>query len=138
MMDSFFSGREADNLRWVKFSFYAALSIGLLALTASLAPMILVGICGSVAYLLFYLYFAIRMMNYGFVYKKIETALSDDNIQPELPNENKNVLYVSIVRSIEKNLKVWIEEKQFSQSGITIEEVAHQIGTNRKYIKNVN
>ena len=29
-MDNFFSGREADNLRWVKFSFYAALSIGLL------------------------------------------------------------------------------------------------------------
>ncbi|MCL2042481.1 MAG: AraC family transcriptional regulator [Bacteroidales bacterium] len=133
-MDNFFSGREADNLRWVKFSFYAALSIGLLALTASLAPTIHVGIFGSVIYLLFYLYFAIRMIKYGFFYKKIESALTDDDIQTEPSGDDKKTLPASIVENMERKLNIWLGEKQFLQSGITIEDVAAYIGTNRRYL----
>jgi AraC-like DNA-binding protein len=133
-MDNFFSGREAEHLSWVNISFYAALSIGVLALTASLFPDIYVGIVCSVIYLVFYLYFAFRFVKYGFVYEKLEKALSNDNIQPELPEEDKNGLPFLITKPLENNLKVWLDEKQFLQSGVTIEDVASKIGTNRSYL----
>jgi hypothetical protein len=49
-IDNFFAGREAGHLRWVHFSFYAALSIGLLALATSLMPGIRIGIICSASY----------------------------------------------------------------------------------------
>jgi len=127
-MDNFFSGKEAQHLRWANFSFYAALSIGLLALTASLIPYIIVGIICSVIYLAFYLYFAIRLINYGFVYKKLEEVLSDNDMQNDNQQEN------TINNTIENKLNRWINDKDFLQSGVTISDVAHQLGTNRQYL----
>jgi len=134
-MDNFFSGQEAEHLNWVKFSFYAALSIGALALIASLFPAILVGIVCSIVYLLFYLYFAFQLINHGFVYKRLEEALSENDDIPAIEQEDdQNVLLPSIAKPFEAALKAWLDEKRFLQSGITIEEVASQIGTNRSYL----
>ena len=133
-LDNFFSGTEAEHLRWVNFSFYAALSIGLLALAVSLFPAIHFGIVCSAIYLLFYLYFAIRIIKYGFVYEKLEKALSDNDIQPELPKEDKNTPQTPTVKSIENNLKKWLDEQQYLQSAITLDDVSCYVGTNNKYL----
>ena len=47
--------------------------------------------------------------------------------------EDKTALSLSFAKSIESNLKIWIEEKRFLQSGVTIEDVSRQIATNKKY-----
>jgi AraC-like DNA-binding protein len=133
-MDNFFSGQEAEHLRWVNFSFYAALNIGLLALATSLFPAIHIGVACSVVYLLFYLYFAIRLIRYGFVYRQLEDALSDNSILPEEPQEDKNTLRPAMVNTMDSGLQAWIEEKRFLQSGVTIEDLARRIGTNRSYL----
>jgi AraC-like DNA-binding protein len=138
-MDNFFSGVEAKHLRWVIISFYAALSIGLLGLAASLFPAVYFGavqfvIVCKVLYLLFYLYFAIRIINHGFVYKKLEAALSDSESQTEPQKEETNEQHSSFDKNLETNLKVWLSEKHFLQSGVTVEDVARQIGTNRNYL----
>ena len=134
-MDNYFSGQEAQNLRWVHFSFFAALSIGVLALTASMFPAIHIGIACSVVYLLFYVYFAIRFINYSFVFRKMEAALSDGgDILPEQPDEETGVPQTSAVNTLEINLQKWLDRQQFLQSGITIEDVAIEIGTNRRYL----
>jgi len=122
-MDNFFSGREAEHLRWVNFSFYAALSIGTLALAVSLFPAIHIGIVCSIIYLVFYFYFAIRFIKHGFVYKKIEEALSDNDDSPPL-----------IASPIETKLKIWLDEKRFLQPGITLNDVSRYVGTNNKYL----
>jgi len=134
-MDNFFSGQEAEHLRWVKISFYTALSIGTLALVTSLFPAILIGIACSVVYLVFYLYFAFRFIKHSFIYEKLEEALSDDDDDtlPEEPEDNKNALCTSIVKLFETNLKTWIDEKQYLQPNVTIGDIAQQIGTNKKY-----
>jgi AraC-like DNA-binding protein len=131
-MDNFFSGREAEHLKWVNFSFYAALSIGLLALATSLIPDIRIGIVCSAIYYVFYVYFAIRFIGHGFVYKKLEEALSEDNAAEE--PENKNSLTSAAAGAIETGLKNWMEEKQYLQPGITIGDVSRHIGTNSKYL----
>ena len=135
-MDNFFSGQEAEHLSWVKFSFYSALSIGMLALISSIFPDIYVGIACSIIYLVFYIYFAFRFINHCFVYKKLEQVLSeeDDILPEEEPEDNKDALYPSTAKPFENNLKIWLEEKQFLQSGVTIDDVALQIGTNRSYL----
>ena len=126
-VDNFFSDAEAKQLHRINHSFYVALSIGALALALSLFPTVyfaLLPIC-----CLFYIYFACRLINYGNIYKKIEIAL-DDKLQPA---ENQNILQTS-GNSIESKLKVWVEEKRFLQSGITIDDLTFQFGTNRSYL----
>jgi AraC-like DNA-binding protein len=130
-LDNFFSGREAEHLRWVRFSFVAALSIGLLALATSFFPDIHLYIVCTVIYLFFYLYFAFRFIHYGFVYKKLEEALLREDIRRE---EDRNLLHHSIVRSIETCLKIWIDEKMFLQPDVTIDTVARYVGKNSKYL----
>jgi AraC-like DNA-binding protein len=131
-LDNFFSGREAEHLRWVNVSFYAALSIGLLALATSLAPGIRIGFICSVIYYVFYAFFAIRFIGYGFVYKRLEEALSEENITGE--PENKNPLPSLAAAAIETGLKDWMEKKQYLQPGITVRDVSFHIGTNNKYL----
>lgn len=138
-MDNFFSGQEARHLRWVHFSFYAALSIGLLALTSGLFPNMLIGTVCSVVYLFFYLNFAVRLINFGFVYKQLEEALSDDAAPPQDTDCDPNVRSASHSRTIEVKLEAWIKAKQFVQFGVTIDDLARQIGTNRSYLsKHIN
>jgi AraC-like DNA-binding protein len=131
-MDNFFSGQETKRLQWINFSFYAALSIGLLALITSLTPGIITGIICTVIYYIFYIYFAVRLIGYVFVYKKLEEALSDDNESKEM--DDKSALPPLVLNMIETNLKDWINEKQFLQADITIDAVARYIGTNKKYL----
>jgi AraC-like DNA-binding protein len=133
-MDNFFSGAEAEHLKWVNFSFHAALSIGVLALVTSFFPVIHIGILCSAIYLLFYIYFACRLIGYGNIYKKLENALAVGEHQPELPQEDKNTLQPLIAKSITNSLQTWIDEKRFLQAGITIDDLALHCGTNRSYI----
>jgi AraC-like DNA-binding protein len=50
----------------------------------------------------------------------------------EKPQEDKNL--PATAKSFEPKLKIWLDEKQFLQSGITIEDIAAKIGTNRRYL----
>ena len=88
-LDNFFSGREAQRLRWIKISFFAALSVGVIALLSTLAPGMITGIVCSVFYFVFYLSFAISFVNHGFVYKKLEQALTEEEPEPEKPDEEE-------------------------------------------------
>jgi AraC-like DNA-binding protein len=142
-LDNYFSGQEAEHLRWINFSFYAALCIGLLALTISLFPTLHLGIAGMVIYMLFYLWFAVRIINFGFVYKDLEEVLSEDvpqeqkEVLPEdacLEQKDKTALHSTHADTIEKCLEKWLDEKRFLQPGITIDDVSQYIGTNRYYI----
>ena len=133
-LDNFFSGPEEKHLKWVNVSFFAALGIGLLALAASMFPDVHFYIVCTTIYLLFYIYFAFRFIHYGFIYKKLETVLTDDDIQPGQPEADRDLLPPTLEKPFETNLKVWLDEKQFLQPGITIEDVALRIGTNRRYL----
>ena len=133
-LDNFFSGQEAEHLRWVNFSFYAALSVGVMALIISLFPSIRMGVVCSVTCLLFYPYFAIRIIKYGFVYKKLAVALADDTPQSEQSEEEESAPQPLIAKSFENNLKIWLDKKQFLYADVTINDLALQIGTNRSYL----
>lgn len=127
-LNNFFSGQEPERLRWVYFSFFIALGLGIITLITGVLPSMYIGLVSSIFCLLFYSFFAIRFFNYGYVFKKNWEALSEDN-----QVERKKLSSV-VTRAIEVNLKEWIDKKQYLISGITIEEVSAQIGTNNKYL----
>jgi len=148
-LDNFFSGQEALRLRWINVSFFAALSIGVIALLGSLFPSVITGIICYIFYYVFYISFAINFVNHGFVYKKLEQVLteekdddddeteyqkSEEEDEYEEEDEEKNLMTLTTQNLIWEKLKTWQSEKHFLNPDITIDDVSQKIGTNKKYI----
>lgn len=132
-MDNFFSGQEKQHLKWVSFSFYIVWFFAVLVLIIDGLPAMLFCIICTASCIIFHIFFAIRFIKHGFFHKELEKALTDDNMQPEQLDEGKNTVSF-FCEDIEKNLKLWIENKLFLQIGVTIEDVSRQIATNKKYL----
>ena len=83
----------------------------------------------------FYIYLYCSYMNYILFYEKVETALEiempmiEEDAVADL-REEKPQFYAEV----EKNLAAWIEKKEFTRTGLTIEDVSRAIGTNRTYL----
>jgi AraC-like DNA-binding protein len=135
-MDNYFSDMEAGRLRWVAFSFFAALAVGITALFSSLFMSTITALLFAVMFDIFYLYFAIRFINYAYQFQVIECAM--DAVAPEdedtAPESRETVLSSSAQNAIETGLKTWTDGKLFLQPGLTIDDVSRHIGTNSKYL----
>ncbi|MDR2423099.1 MAG: hypothetical protein LBD59_00050 [Prevotellaceae bacterium] len=70
-MDNFYSGDEARHLNWVRVSFFAALAIGVMALLNAMFMTAWGALLFSVILIVFYIVFAIRFLNYPFVFHYI-------------------------------------------------------------------
>lgn len=87
----------------------------------------------------FYIYIYCSYMNYLLFYEQVESILeevtnedSNNNIEDSTQDiQNSNPAYHAI---IEKNLPRWIENNGFTKPGLTIEELATILGTNRTYL----
>lgn len=127
-MDNFFSGQEWKRLSWVNFSFYYALAVGILALMSIMYFNI-----GFIIFKLFiipfYIYFGCQLINYAFRFPNIESALQHDT----LPKEQYATEKLSF-QDIEPAINEWVKQKKYLQSGITIEQIASQLSTNRTYL----
>jgi AraC-like DNA-binding protein len=150
-MDNYYSDEKIGRLRWVVFSFFAALVIGVMALLSSVFMSIVVALIYTIIFDIFYIFFAIRFINYAHRFHVIEqamdeavtqeTILSDEQInlnsvtqKDGLTDDKKACLSFSVLNTIENGLKTWTKEKLFLKPGITIGEVSKYIGTNNKYL----
>lgn len=127
-MDNFFSGQEWKRLSWVNFSFYYALLVGILALMSILYFNI-----GFIIFKLFiipfYIYFGCQLINYAFRFSNIEQAMQQDTSPKEQYTAEKLSLY-----DIEQAIDEWVRQKKYLRPGITIEQIASQLSTNRTYL----
>ncbi|MDR2907186.1 MAG: helix-turn-helix domain-containing protein [Bacteroidales bacterium] len=133
-LNNYFSDREAERIRWVKFSFASAFVIGLMALILSIFPSLWFGLVASLACLAFYVHFAIRFVNYAFIFNKIEEALREE---PEDESADESLPEYSLsesVSALEGRIRQWVAHRQYIKQGITIKDMAVQIGTNRSYL----
>lgn len=133
MMDNWFSDNEADRLRWVAFSFYAALVIGVGALMTSIFVSTLVALCFTVVFDLFYLFFAVRFNNYAHRFSTIGEAM-DCDAEEETAQQNDDIMPPATIEAIETGLKEWVGTRGFLAAGVKIGDVAQQVGTNDKYL----
>jgi AraC-like DNA-binding protein len=127
-IDNYYSAQENFRLRWVLVAFYWALGIGILVM----AGVIMSAVANTiVAFILmvYYLYFGICFINYAFLFQNIE-AVVESPTQPKVkvtPNK-------SIYADMERRMEQWLKHKHFTHSGITIEQVAADLCSNREYV----
>lgn len=129
-MDNYFSGQEWKRLNWVNFSFYYALIVGIFALLSILNFNI-----GFIVFKLFiipfYIYFGCQLTNYGFRFSTIEAALQRETLAKDQSTPERLSF-----QNIEFAIGQWVKQKGYLQPGITIEQMASQLNTNRTYISN--
>jgi hypothetical protein len=88
-MDNFFADGQDRWMRWVVFAFYAALTIGVLAILSALFTTPLVALLFSCVLACFYTYFAICFLCYGYRFQTIEAALDDEDYPPEISSREE-------------------------------------------------
>ncbi len=126
-MGDFFSDTEVKRLDWVRVAFLGALSIGILALVAQWLANRSFFMVFSLLYTLYYLYFAIKYINYAQVFHVIAPAI--------VPQEDKEKQHhVTSERQIAKYIETWVIRKQFLSPHITVNDLAAEINTNRTYL----
>jgi AraC-like DNA-binding protein len=141
-MDNYFSDEEDGRLRWIAYSFYAALAIGIMALLSSLFMSTLVALLFSVVCNVFYIYFTVRFINYAHQFQSIERAMDDVPTPAEtqciasLPAPDNEItgMHDNTFALLEKRIGEWIDGKGFVERGITIDALSARLCTNRKYL----
>ena len=136
-LDNYFSDFEADRLRWIAFSFFAALSLGVMALLSALFVSILVALLFSVVFNVFYAWFAIRFLNYPYLFQTIEAAMEIEPAEERAPAESEEAVVEAdntAFVALKKRIEPWVVEKGFTETGITINFLAMRLATNRSYL----
>jgi len=130
-MDNYFSEQEWKRLKWISFTFYYALLIGIFAFLSLFS--IDKGFVIFKAFIIpFYIYCGCHFVNYGFKFQRDKYAevisgeelASCSGITPASFNE------------LESLIDQWIKQKNYLRTGITIEQAAAELTTNRTYLSN--
>ncbi|MDR1783057.1 MAG: helix-turn-helix domain-containing protein [Dysgonamonadaceae bacterium] len=133
-IESYFSDYEEKRLDWINFSFFTALGIGLIALIFTIFPYAIFGLITSISCLIFYVYFAIRFVNYVFVFNILEDVITEE---PEEEEDNESLpdpVEKKSVTALKKRINKWVVDKHYCQTGVTIKDLALYLGTNTKYL----
>jgi AraC-like DNA-binding protein len=125
-MDNFFAGMESRRLHWISFSFYASLTVGVTALLSAMFMSHLGSLLFAVAVIVFYIYIAVRFINYALSFNTIETAIVRETTEiatRETAEPNTDD------RTMMKKIEQLITEKQlYRKTDISIDEVALALG----------
>ncbi len=127
-LDNFFSEETAKRLKWTSGAFIWLFFGGIFSFL-SLFLNLWYSSFFTVFYTLFYLYFTIHYLNYAILFLDMEPAffISEDSTTKD-KNGNKSF------DQMEKAIEQWEKEKFFAEPGITIEQVAIQLRSNRTYL----
>ncbi|MDH8701153.1 AraC-like DNA-binding protein/uncharacterized membrane protein YqhA [Dysgonomonadaceae bacterium PH5-43] len=132
-VDNYFSEEEVVRLRWIQFAFFAALVIGIGAFLLSFSDLILHYILFMIFFMCFYIYFGIQFINYAFLFGEIKPLLEEETTLVDV--KEQTITKGEIVEKI----SCWIEEKRFTEKGITIDHLSREFLTNRTYVsKHIN
>lgn len=124
-LGDFYSDDAEKRINWIRFSFFSALIIGLLAAIILLfinftSLLILISV-----YSLFYIWFAIHFLNYPVLFSRLKDCFVSE------PEETiSSVPYSQLGDVIAK----WISEKHFLHPEITLNQLALDFCTNRTYL----
>ncbi len=127
-LDNFFSEETATRLKWTG-RVYAWLLFGSIFSFLSLYMDMRFYLIFAVFYTFFYLYFSIHYLNYVTLFLDMEPAFSiaDDT-------SNKDKYANKSFDQLEKAIEDWEMKKYFVEPGITIDQVATQLRSNRTYV----
>lgn len=127
-LDNFFSEETATRLKWTGRVFAWLLSGSILSFVSLYMDMRFY-LFFAVFYTFFYLYFSVHYLNYVTLFLDMEPAFSIAE-----DNQSKEKFSNKSFDQLEKAIEEWEAQKYFTEPGITIEQVAIQLRSNRTYL----
>ncbi len=133
-LEDYYDEDEQGRLKWVKISFYAALSLGIIASVSAYFPFQFY-VFFVMIYIMFYAWFAIRFINFlaNFDFYLSATARepgqipSKFEILEEMDAENE--------LQLKKSLEQWVLDGGYTQGDISTEEIAKVLGTDLPFLR---
>ncbi len=125
----FFSDSLHLRMKWISFSFFSALIIGIVSIISGFAPGKNSDTIMTFLYMAFYFYFAIEYVRYPEIFKILQSVFDKTDSPVTVPryHHSWDILKSQV-----------LEKKYYVRQGITIEEMAHQLQIGRttlsKYI----
>lgn len=139
--DETHSENISANIRWMYVFTWWAVCYGVSCCLFTFLPdeYVFIWILSSVP---FYIYLFCAYMNYMLFYEQVEIILesstdeeldrySGENVLNDLAQQEDVPTYKI---TIEKNLKQWLSVNGFTSPGLTLEDLAESLGTNRTYL----
>ena len=127
-VENYFSGYEIYLLKWIDIAFFSALSIGISALFTAVFPSIWFSIILCLICCAFYLFFAIKYLEYPQLFNKIQAVIwSKKNTSYPIGMHLKQ-------DTIEQKMEEWIKEKHFLQQEITIKDLSRELGFKQRTV----
>lgn len=127
-LDNFFSEETAKRLKWTSGA-YVWLFLGGIFSFMSLFLDTWFSLFFTVFYTFFYMYFSIHYLNYVTLFLDMEPAF---NVTEETPVKDK--ILNKTFEQLELAINDWEKHKFYTEPGITIEQVATQLRSNRTYL----
>ena len=140
-LENYYDEEENDRLKWVKFCFYSALGIGILALL-SLFLTFIYGIF-VVIYTVYYAYMVSRFYNYvtdmGFLIPVLsgKTNPVEEKViaEPSDLTEKEKMNLLEKEQQLKFSLEKWVEDKLYCQKDAGVDDIVEMLGTNRDFLR---
>ncbi len=134
-LEEYYDEDERIRLRWVSFSFYGAVIIGILALI-SLFLNLYFYILFSILYTAYYAYMVSRFYNYQIDFKFAIPVINQNAKTSEEIHDNCDPQYeTEKIQKFSFILGEWVKEKKFTQKDISVDEIAELLGVNRSFLQ---
>jgi len=126
-----FSDVSKLSLRWVRWAFFVALSIGVMAIFIQILPGISFDLFFNIILTLFYFAFALKYINYNKIFYYLAPVIADIKAAPIPFNATSK-------SRIQWNdfKKIIISEKYYLKEGLTLEEMAQMLKVGRTSLSN--
>ncbi|MCR5313257.1 MAG: AraC family transcriptional regulator [Bacteroidaceae bacterium] len=140
LINDYFSNDEYDLLHWVTKSFKSALLVGICALVYALFTTSIVSLLFDVIFLLYYVYFGVRFINYAFSFHYIEEAMDVPDTPYESPVSEVAVPSSTTVASPElsriyNNVRRVVEGQElYKLQNLTVGDVASLLDENYRTV----
>ncbi len=129
-MDDYYAEEEERRFLWIKQVFYLSLSIGVISLLSPFFSHFIYDVF-VIVYTSFYIYLAIKINNYATLFQQVYPAIST----PAPVVEEKPILPIQdLDQHLEESLKDWVAQKKYTEAGISLDDIAVSMGTNRSYL----
>lgn len=129
-INNYFADNSQVHLSWVRYSFYAALLTGILALLFCFILSTQLALIFAVYYAIYYLFFGINYIRYPSTFVYLEPVIyTKDVVSEKLVKNNKRLMWDDLRNQI-------ITEKYYLRSGVNIEEMAQYLKIGRTTLSN--
>ena len=138
MMDFYEEEELLYRMRWIKWTFWSALAVGILALLLIIDNH-MVNVLLTLLFTAYFLFVTVSFINYQQYAQLIVRAYESE---PHVSQQSveKEKMSQAEVEKIRAGISEWVREKKYVESDHSVEEIARQLGTNstalRKYFHN--